>query len=134
MSEKLRDPQNAFQQTMRELAEIAMSVTHHDASEDEPGYIHEVESMERRFSRLLKGKLKSMRSNTPPCNATLQVPDSAGNAMRERIARIIAETEMEREGVPYSRSQEEFYEGAYEIADAILALPLDGRASQEEGK
>jgi hypothetical protein len=58
---RLADPQNPFQQTVRLLAEAAMSVTCHDAAETEPGYIHDVQAMERKFSRILKGKMKLMR-------------------------------------------------------------------------
>ena len=59
MSEdKLREPKGLFQQTVRRLATAAMIVTHHDASEDEPGYIHEVQEMERRFTNILRGKIK----------------------------------------------------------------------------
>jgi hypothetical protein len=53
----LREPKGPFQQTIRRLADAAMSVTHHDAAAHEPGYIHEVQAMERRFSAILRGKL-----------------------------------------------------------------------------
>lgn len=43
---------------VRRLAETAMSVTHHDAADYEPGYIHEVETMEQKFTTILRGKLK----------------------------------------------------------------------------
>ena len=62
MMDRLPDPKNSFQWTIRELAEAAMTVTHHDAADTEPGYISEVRSMERRFSRILKGKMKPMRN------------------------------------------------------------------------
>ncbi len=58
---ELCEPRNPFQQTIRRLAEEAMTVTHHDAAESEPGYMREVQQMERRFARILKGKLKPMR-------------------------------------------------------------------------
>ena len=54
---KLREPKGHFQETVRRLAEAAMSVTHHDANEAEIGYIHEVESMEAKFSAILRGFL-----------------------------------------------------------------------------
>lgn len=57
-SQRLREPKGKFQEVIRQLAEIAMSVTHHDASDDEPGYILEVRVMERRFTNLLRGKMK----------------------------------------------------------------------------
>ncbi len=53
---KLRVPKGALQQLVRQLAEVAMSVTHHDASETEIGYIYEVQAMERRFTNILRGK------------------------------------------------------------------------------
>ena len=56
--EPLADPVGKVATLVRALAEAAMSVTHHDAAETEPGYIHEVQSMERRFTALLRGKLK----------------------------------------------------------------------------
>lgn len=49
----LEEPRSDFQRLIRELAEDAMSVTHHDAAESEPGYIHEVQAMERRFRKRL---------------------------------------------------------------------------------
>lgn len=60
MGEGLREPKNSFQCTIRKLAEAAMSVTHHDAADYEPGYIHEVRAMEKKFSRILKGRMKPM--------------------------------------------------------------------------
>lgn len=56
--EKLKEPKTRMAILVRRLAERAMSVTHHDASDAEPGYIHEVQSMERHFTALLRGKLK----------------------------------------------------------------------------
>lgn len=55
---KLREPKGKFQELIRRLAEVAMSVTHHDAAHHEPGYIHEVQSMERQFTNILRGKIK----------------------------------------------------------------------------
>lgn len=56
--EPLAYPKTPRDQLLRRLAEAAMAVTHHDAADTEPGYIHEVQSMEKRFSRILQGKLK----------------------------------------------------------------------------
>lgn len=50
----LPEPKTPFQELVRRLAEVAMQVTHHDASETEAGYIHEVRLMERRFRVLLR--------------------------------------------------------------------------------
>ena len=52
---KLREPKTPFQRLVRELAEKAMQITHHDASEDEIGFIHEVDLMERRFGPIIRG-------------------------------------------------------------------------------
>lgn len=54
-SDRLREPKTRFQRMVRRLAEAAMGVTHHDAAEEEPGYIHEVAAMERKFTRILSG-------------------------------------------------------------------------------
>lgn len=54
---ELRAPRTPFQRLVRELAEQAMSVTHHDASEYEAGYIHEVDSMERKFGPIIRAYL-----------------------------------------------------------------------------
>lgn len=51
----LREPKGRFQEMVRRLADAAMSVTHHDASENEEGYIHEMQSMERLFTGILRG-------------------------------------------------------------------------------
>ena len=51
---ELRRQKTVFQKLVRRLAEEAMSVTHHDASPDEPGYVHEVDTMERRFSNHIR--------------------------------------------------------------------------------
>ena len=58
---QLPDPKNSFQVLMRRLAEAAMSCTHHDIDHSEPEAIHEIVNMERRFSKILKGKVKPMR-------------------------------------------------------------------------
>lgn len=42
-----------------------MAATHHDAGEDELGYIHEVKSMERAFAGILRGKLTKRAAPTP---------------------------------------------------------------------
>lgn len=55
--EPLREPKSDFQRLIRRLAEAAMQVTHHDAADHEPGYIHEVQAMERRFGPMLRGYL-----------------------------------------------------------------------------
>jgi hypothetical protein len=55
---KLREPKGRFQEIVRALADAAMAVTQHDSSSDEPGYIHAVQSMERRFTNILRGKIK----------------------------------------------------------------------------
>lgn len=57
--EKIADPKSKMDALVRRLAEAAMSITHHDASDEEPGYIHEVQSMERRFTAILRGKLRA---------------------------------------------------------------------------
>lgn len=56
--EPLKDPKTSREVLLRKLAEAAMSVTHHDASEHEDGFIHEVRTMEEKFSMILRGKLK----------------------------------------------------------------------------
>ena len=55
---RLAEPKTKMGALVRRLAETAMSVTHHDAADYEPGYIHEVETMERRFTAILRGKLR----------------------------------------------------------------------------
>jgi chromosome segregation ATPase len=59
MNEQLRDPRGKFQKVVRRLAEAAMSVSNHDSAEYEIGYIHEVQSMERKFAAILRGKMKT---------------------------------------------------------------------------
>jgi hypothetical protein len=55
----LRPPRTKRQELLRALAEAAMSITHHDADPNhEPGAAREVESMEQKFSALLRGKLR----------------------------------------------------------------------------
>lgn len=60
----LKEPRTPREILLRHLAEAAMSVTHHDASDTEDGYIHEVRDMERKFSRILHGKMKAKWSAT----------------------------------------------------------------------
>lgn len=62
MSDTLREPKGFFQETVRRLAEAAMSVTHHDISNDEPEAISEIQSMEKKFTNILRGKLISRRA------------------------------------------------------------------------
>lgn len=59
MADTLRTPKGFFQETVRRLAEVSMSVTHHDISHNEPEAIHEIQVMERRFTNILRGKLIS---------------------------------------------------------------------------
>lgn len=49
----LPEPRTPLAALLRALAENAMSVTHHDASETDPEYRHEVQDMERRFRPLI---------------------------------------------------------------------------------
>lgn len=64
--EPLREARTPRERLLRALADAAMSVTHHDAHEAEPGYIHEVEAMEKRFALILRGKLvTAYRSPSP---------------------------------------------------------------------
>ncbi len=58
-NESLSTPRTPFAETLRRLADAAMSVTHHDAATDEPGYIHEVQIMENKFRRILRSYLAS---------------------------------------------------------------------------
>ena len=57
-NERLKEPKTKMAILVRRLAERAMSVTHHDAADNEPGYIHEVQTMERKFTALLRGKIR----------------------------------------------------------------------------
>ena len=57
INQHLLEPTTRFAELLRNLASAAMSVTHHDAASDEPGYIHEVQVMERRFRNLLRSYL-----------------------------------------------------------------------------
>lgn len=59
---RLRTPKGRFQETIRKLAEAAMSITHHDASDHEDGYINEVRAMEEKFTHILRGKIKPDRA------------------------------------------------------------------------
>jgi hypothetical protein len=61
VSEVLPDPRTRLDRCLRELADAAMSVTHHDASDTEPGYIHEVQAMEKRFRVILRTYLNGRR-------------------------------------------------------------------------
>lgn len=63
--DKLREPRGRFQETVRKLAEAAMTATHGDIAEHEPEYIHEVQQMERRFTNILRGKLQARKGGTP---------------------------------------------------------------------
>lgn len=62
---RLKEPKTRMAVLVRRLAEAAMSVTNHDAADHEPGYIHEVESMERRFAQILRGKLRPDAPSPP---------------------------------------------------------------------
>lgn len=55
------------------------------------------------------------RRSSPPQN------DAGVEGLREAAAIAVAKIEMDREGYPLSRSQEEIYEDAYETVDAVLA-------------
>ena len=50
---ELREPQTRFEELLRDLARVAMSVTHHDIDDREPEAIHEIELMERNFRAVL---------------------------------------------------------------------------------
>lgn len=67
----LREPKGRFQETIRRLAEAAMDACHHDANEAEEGYIHEMQSMERAFTNILRGFMsaETKRRNTTPGSA-----------------------------------------------------------------
>ncbi|MFC7663661.1 hypothetical protein ACFQWF_14505 [Methylorubrum suomiense] len=73
---ELREPKTPFQHLVRRLAETAMSVTHHDASEHEPGFIHEVAQMERKFGPIIRGYMaaqaRSRRQQEPATSRTLR--------------------------------------------------------------
>jgi hypothetical protein len=53
-AERLPDPVTLLDKAVRELSDIAMSVTHHDIDPSEPEAIHEMLSMERRFRPVLR--------------------------------------------------------------------------------
>ena len=61
----LREPNGDFQWTIRRLAEAAMSVTHHDIDSREIEAIHEINSMECKFTNILRGKFKSPHPRRP---------------------------------------------------------------------
>lgn len=62
MSDTLREPKGFFQTTIRQLAEKAMQITHHDIDHSEPEAIHEIQAMERAFTNILRGKLATRRT------------------------------------------------------------------------
>ena len=63
----LKSPKTPSAELLRALAQAAMSVTHHDADpEFEVEAAHEVETMERRFSALLRGKLRHPWASPSP--------------------------------------------------------------------
>lgn len=49
----------------------------------------------------------------------------------ERAVRAAAEIEMNREGTPYARTQEEFYEDAAEMVNAVLAALTPARTYEQ---
>ena len=53
-AERLSDPVTLLDKAVRELSDIAMSVTHHDIDPSEPEAVHEMLSMERRFRPVLR--------------------------------------------------------------------------------
>jgi hypothetical protein len=57
--ERLSDPRTPLDFVVRELAEAAMSVTHHDCSEYDIEYVHEIQCMERRFRRIVTAYSRS---------------------------------------------------------------------------
>ena len=62
--ERLPEPVTLLDKAVRELSDIAMSVTHHDIDPSEPEAVHEMLSMERRFRPVLRRFLtkKALRS------------------------------------------------------------------------
>ena len=54
MKEQLPEPITLLDKAVRELSDIAMSVTHHDIDPSEPEAIHEMLAMERRFRPVLR--------------------------------------------------------------------------------
>lgn len=71
----LSNPRTPFQELLRQLAEIAMSITHHDASETEEGYIHEVSRMELHFRKALSKYSARYREAPPAAPLELRVAD-----------------------------------------------------------
>lgn len=57
-AERLKEPRTKMGHLTRRLAEAAMSLIHHDSAENESEYVHEVEAMQRRFSQILRGKIR----------------------------------------------------------------------------
>lgn len=58
-TETLRQPRGFFQATIRRLAEKAVGDLYHDISPDMPEHIHAVQNLERAFTNILRGKLRS---------------------------------------------------------------------------
>lgn len=60
---RLKEPRSRHAWLMRDLASAAMTCTHHDAAYEgemaEPGAVHEVQTMETKFAKILAGKLKA---------------------------------------------------------------------------
>ncbi|MBM7046084.1 hypothetical protein [Rhizobium lusitanum] len=61
----LREPKGLFQETVRKLSEAAMSVTHHDIDYAEPEAVNEIQSMERMFTNILRGKIRGRDTTLP---------------------------------------------------------------------
>ncbi len=59
--EPLAEPKTPLDRACRALADIALSVTHHDIDPSEPEAIHEIRIMERKFKAYLTGWLRSYR-------------------------------------------------------------------------
>lgn len=54
MNERLPEPITLLDEAVRQLSDIAISVTHHDIDPSEPEAIHEMLAMERRFRPVLQ--------------------------------------------------------------------------------
>lgn len=85
-TEALRETATDFQRLLRRLAEIAMSVTHHDANESDPGYVHEVVDMERRFRPVINAYT---RTRAAAEIARLRTPAPVWRPSREDVARAL---------------------------------------------
>ncbi len=59
----LNEPSTVLEETMRALAEAAMSCTHHDIGDTEPEYIHEVNAMEHKFRPILQAFLRKSEAS-----------------------------------------------------------------------